>query len=433
MNNYDVLIVGGGPAGLSAGYYLTKKGYKVAVYDFQNYKNREKICGDGLTPRSVYELDKMNIDLNSSIFNKIKGLEVISDYSHIFVDWDKDNDFVQYGLTCNRNLLDNLLYNNAKKIGCDVFGSEKVTDIEYSQDNIIVKVKIKSYDKNDYNGNLSAEEIVSTKILIIAAGASGTEKLLKQIPNSKKALNSKIQGVAVRGYFNGGINAPTKYIQSFLPSNGSYGGYVWVFPLADGVLNVGIGIMEKIKKHKKTHLYYYKNRRTKKSSIKNNFSYRTLTKLLDDWVKNHPDIVGTKLTPVKGAKLPMGLREMVINKNVLLVGDSAGLVSPFNGEGVSYALHSGELASIAIDNYLKGITNDLNEYSKAIKKNYAGYFGMGRYFINIINNKYLMKLCVKYGLKTEFGIRGSSKILAHLYKKPSGITKILEILGRWFG
>ena len=60
MNRYDVLVIGGGPSGASAAYWLARSGWHVDVVEKKEFP-REKTCGDGLTPRAVYELTEMDV------------------------------------------------------------------------------------------------------------------------------------------------------------------------------------------------------------------------------------------------------------------------------------------------------------------------------------------------------------------------------------
>ena len=77
----DVLVVGGGPGGAAAGYHLARQGIDVTVVDKASFP-REKVCGDGLTPRSVAALLRMGIDTDDPRFERVKGLRVHSREHH---------------------------------------------------------------------------------------------------------------------------------------------------------------------------------------------------------------------------------------------------------------------------------------------------------------------------------------------------------------
>ena len=82
----DVLVVGGGPGGAAAAYYLARQGLDVTVVDRSSFP-REKVCGDGLTPRSVAALERMGIDTDDPRFERVKGLRVYSRGATIELPW----------------------------------------------------------------------------------------------------------------------------------------------------------------------------------------------------------------------------------------------------------------------------------------------------------------------------------------------------------
>ena len=73
----DVLIVGAGPGGSAAAYYLARSGLDVTVVDKAAFP-REKVCGDGLTPRGVRAMLRMGIDPDDPGFERVIGLRVYS-------------------------------------------------------------------------------------------------------------------------------------------------------------------------------------------------------------------------------------------------------------------------------------------------------------------------------------------------------------------
>ncbi|HEY5860448.1 MAG TPA: FAD-dependent oxidoreductase, partial [Actinomycetota bacterium] len=112
----DVLVVGGGPGGAAAGYHLARHGIDVTVVDKASFP-REKVCGDGLTPRSVAAMLRMGIDTADPGFERVKGLRVHSRTTTIELPWPELSSWPDYGLVMPRSRFDSLLIERAQKAG----------------------------------------------------------------------------------------------------------------------------------------------------------------------------------------------------------------------------------------------------------------------------------------------------------------------------
>src|SRR5579862_5242470 len=115
--NADVIVVGAGPAGSSAAYWLANAGLDVLLLEKTSFP-REKVCGDGLTPRGTRALVDMGIDVseaNGWLHNR--GLRVIGGGQRLHLDWPELTNFPSYGLVRPRADLDAMLANQAVKAG----------------------------------------------------------------------------------------------------------------------------------------------------------------------------------------------------------------------------------------------------------------------------------------------------------------------------
>ena len=115
----DVLVVGGGPGGAAAAYYLARQGLDVTVVDRSSFP-REKVCGDGLTPRSVAAMLRMGIDTDDPGFERVQGLRVYSRGATIELPWPELSSWPDYGLVMPRARFDHLLIQRAEKAGARV-------------------------------------------------------------------------------------------------------------------------------------------------------------------------------------------------------------------------------------------------------------------------------------------------------------------------
>jgi flavin-dependent dehydrogenase len=116
-------------------------------------------------------------------------------------------------------------------------------------------------------------------------------------------------------------------------------------------------------------------------------------------------------------------RHPPLHRGVLFVGDAAGLVNPFNGEGIDYAMESGQLAAEAgLDVLASGDRRRLSAYRAAVERRFGSYFTLGRVFVRAIGDPRVMKACTRYGLPRPTLMKLVLKIMANLYEPAKGDT-----------
>ena len=136
-------------------------------------------------------------------------------------------------------------------------------------------------------------------------------------------------------------------------------------------------------------------------------------------------VVGSS-NPIRGAALPMGFnRTPLYADGLLLVGDAGGMVNPFNGEGIDYALEAARVGADIIAQALSRSTDPARErvlasYPKVMKAELGGYFTLGRWFAHAIGNPEVMRLATKYGLPRTTLMRFLLKIMANLPEARGG-------------
>ena len=125
----DVLVVGGGPAGASAGYWLASSGVNVLVVEKKHYP-REKACGDGLTPRSVLQLEQMGLAAELALHHRYRGLRTNAYGRTIAMDWPDHPVLPSHGYVITRADLDGLVAARAEKAGAVIWqGAEAVAPL----------------------------------------------------------------------------------------------------------------------------------------------------------------------------------------------------------------------------------------------------------------------------------------------------------------
>jgi flavin-dependent dehydrogenase len=210
-------------------------------------------------------------------------------------------------------------------------------------------------------------------------------------------------GMALRGYY-ASDRHDDQFIESHLDIRDADGevvpGYGWIFPMGDGRVNVGVGVL---------------------SSDQRWRGVNTST-LMDAFVDFAPASWGlspeTCLGPPTGGKLPMcfsvGPRA---GGNVVLVGDAAGSINPFNGEGISYGYETGRLAAAALGHALSGRGGAaLADYDQQLNAAYGPYYKVARAFVHLISNPQAMRACVSIGMRSEYFMSQLLRIMANLMR-----------------
>lgn len=409
----DVIIVGAGPAGSSTAVHAARRGLKVLLLEKSEFP-RDKVCGDGLTPRATRQLIRLGIDTSEEAgWLRNKGLRIYGGHTEPFeLDWPDLADFPNYGLVRPRADFDNLLAQHAVAQGVTLVQNCNVSGpIRDDRSGRIVGVTSK--DGREFRAPLVVDAGGNSARLAIAMGLAKRD--------------DRPMGVAVRTYYTSPRDKD-EYLESWLELwDGKPGesnllpGYGWVFPMGDGTCNVGLGMLNTSSAFGKT-------------------DYKALLKA---WLDNTPGEWGFRdenmTMPVKGAALPMAFnRQPAYRDGLLLVGDSGGMVNPFNGEGIAYAMEAGEYAADAMaEAHSRGIgtanaEHALHGYPSALRESLGGYYRLGTVFVKLIGNPRIMHICTKYGLPRKNLMRFVHKLLANLTDSKDGdaMDKIINSLTR---
>jgi menaquinone-9 beta-reductase len=310
---YDVVVVGAGPAGSSAGYHLAKNGVRPLLLDRAEFP-REKACGDGITPRAVRMLYEMGLrDRLEGSYRKMYGYRLSSGKHKVESRTPDVPGFPDHSYVIRRQELDSILLNHARAAGAEVVEGCKV-EAALVEDGRVVGVR----------GSKDGRGIeVSARVVVGAGGArSIMGKSMDLLGDDPKS-----QAFAVRQYFEGVENTDDYLEMCCEPSMRPVLG--WIFPVSEGIANVGIGAMV-------SHI--------QKASLNLN---RVFEVFVNDTRMAERMLRGARpISTLRGAPLSWGLWTNEIEKpGLMLVGDAASLTNPLSGEGISYALESGQMAS----------------------------------------------------------------------------------------
>jgi geranylgeranyl reductase family protein len=401
----EVIVVGAGPAGSTAATYLARCGLDVLLLEKSTFP-REKVCGDGLTPRGVKQLIDLGVDTREEAgWLHNRGLRVVTEHHNLELDWPNLSNYPPYGLVRPRQDFDEMLARTAQRAGARLMEETNVSGaITDERTGRVVGVTAKvGKDK----------EPVSYRAPLVLACDGVSARLALSVGIEKR--DDRPMGVAVRRYY---TSPRTKddYLESHLqlwdrsdPAKPVLlPGYGWIFGMGDGTVNVGLGILSTSKAYGTT-------------------DYRALMRqwvggLPEEWEFNENTATGK----IGGAALPMGFnRTPHYRDGLLLVGDAGGTVNPFNGEGIGFAMESAKIAAQYVVQALarpEGPAREraLNGYPAAMKQALGSYYTLGNTFSKLIANPTIMRLCTRHGLPKDRLMRLVLKLLAGLYDPRDG-------------
>lgn len=316
---YDVIVVGLGPAGATAAYELNKKGFKVLAFDKQKHP-RYKPCGGGLTAKieKILEPDFKSI-VERTVYKvnfTFRGTGDIRAAS---------NSPIVYMVM--RDVFDNFLVEKARAAGSEIHEQEKVIQVEEGKDSVLV---------------MTEKSMYAAKLLI---GADGVNSIVARSVGLKP---KKRTAVLIEGEVKVKEKAFNRVSDEILFDFGSVPyGYGWIFPKADH-LSLGVGGLKEMIKNPR--LYY---------SLFLSDQY-----LIDD-IKSERKF---------GYTIPIFDGESkIISSRTMLAGDAAALVDPFLGEGIYYAIRSGQIAAEVAENILHGSTTTASYQERIAREIYPEF------------------------------------------------------------
>lgn len=361
--HYDVAIIGGGPGGSATAIAAARAGLQVLLCEKAPY-GRDKVCGDGLTPRAIAALNELQID--HSIAHRIDGLRMIAGKKQRELAWPTTDRFPNHGGVWPRNRFDNHLLDVAIAAGAEVrFECEALPLIE---DGRAVGVVV------------GAEEIRAS-LVVLASGAQGAAaKMLGAVRDPNETF-----GLAIRAYVPSPRHAE-RHLEACLSLRDEHGtpvpGYGWMFPAGDGTVNIGVGALSTMKGFKKLNL----------------------NTLLDQYFSlvKEPWSLGDYIDKPRAWRLPMSCVRRH-GPGWVAIGDAAGFVNPMNGEGIDYALESGMLA---IECFVHNPETANADYDRLVGERFDAFLRTGRRFSFIIGHPWLLRP----GLRVAVGTQSAADI-----------------------
>lgn len=343
--NTDILIAGGGLAGLASGIHLAKKGIPVTIIEKEAFP-RHKVCGEYISNEILPYLNWLGADvsalhpvsINKFEFSTISGKKIIARLP-------------LGGIGISRYALDNFLYEVALKNGCIVI-HDSITDIHFEEDVFIIN---------------TSTAIYKAKVVI---GAFGKRSSIDQAMG-RDFIKKKSPWLAVKAHYEGNFDNTVVALHNF------EGGYCGISKTETGALNI----------------CYLADYATFKQ-YKNIEEYQKEVLYKNKWLKlilENSKMIFER--PLAISQISFDAKAAVEN-HVLMTGDTAGLIHPLCGNGMAMALHSAKIASELVIDYIKGSIsrNEMEQlYNKAWRKHFKKRMATGRLLSKILARPNLTK------------------------------------------
>jgi menaquinone-9 beta-reductase len=322
MEIFDVAIVGGGPAGSTCAAFCALAALRTVILEREKFP-REKVCGDCLNPSCwpVFERLDLAQRIRGLPHSKLTSVEFIAIDGHeVIVDLPSGDDCE---VSVKRSLFDDLLLRRARELGAQVREEATVTALAHD---------------GDWKIETAAREGFRARALIGADGRNSTVARLRNLlPHPAR------ERVALQAHIPLPRNFGSRIVLQFLQE-----GYSGQAPVNETELNLClVGTPPTISR-------------------------------LQQWAQRHFEITADQpwrtITPLTRSPIPCA------HENLLFIGDAARVVEPFTGEGIYYALRSGELAANAITKIIRGQHRQvaLREFTRASAEMYRGRLWINR-------------------------------------------------------
>ena len=363
----DVIVVGAGPAGATAAYYIALAGFRVIALE-EKYFPREKVCGDFVSPGSINELRKMHIT-ESHAFKETNVIDratiYLSGKELVAGTFPAVLDLPRYSRVIPRKLLDNLVLEAARKAGARVLEGYRVTDFRVENDGVTVIA----------NGS-KGSQTYRARLLI---GADGYNSVVARVLRGGQWSKAE-SAIVVRGYFEEVAGMPNE--ANVFYTNDSFPGYSWLFPTSKSEANVGVGLVL--------------GANPPAENPKD-----LLTKLINSDAGMRSRLEHARL---KGDLEVCSLnlhdqQQPIVGNRIMLVGEAAGLVNPYNGEGIQFGLLSGRWASeTAVSSVASGDFSEqaLSAYSKRVENELGYGFKISELMLGLLRNRNLNQAWLRW-------------------------------------
>ena len=351
---YDVIVVGGGPAGSTLAWKLASKGVKTIVLDAAKFP-REKVCGDYVEPRGLRILDQMGgletLKATSPLPITHSSTYINSERRYIgkIPFYGVHETLPPHGFIVPRDVFDSLLLEIAGQAGATIHQETYATGFTPTDSGVQVHAQSKG-KKRTYRARAMV-------------GADGVNSVVARSAGLL-AGDSRHIALSQRAYadgFDGGLGEAAFFFDAdFFP------GYGWMFPMSGRRVNLGVGIL-------------------KETCQRDGIAVPELFReFFEKLIRSHPHCQHLKLCrpPIGGIVKTYGSAGPNYFDGGLLIGDAGSFVDPMTGEGITPAMESALIAARVISNALHSGRLDAEALS-VYEKEYRSYFDPAMIFVDL--------------------------------------------------
>ena len=360
----DLLVVGAGPAGAAAAAHAARRGVDVVLLDAAVFP-RDKTCGDGLTPRAYSAMHTLGMGDFLADRPRVRGLELNGWGARRRVPWPS-SPFGPVGSAVSRMELDDAVRRFAVEQGAHMVEGAKAIGVQMTGGRVESVTVVRDRQRR---------QIAATNVIVADGVRSGLGKSL-----GRQWHRDTAYGVAARSYAKSD-RSDSEWMGSHLELRGADGellpGYGWVFPLGDGLVNVGVGALATGRRPASMAL----------RPVLENYARM----VSDEWsLTAPPERITSALLPMGGAV------SGVAGANWMLIGDAAACVNPLNGEGIDYAFETAEAAVSMLES--------ANDYSDAwpahLRHEYGAVFAAARRAAGLLTLPQTVPLLGRPGIRS---------------------------------
>ncbi len=390
--HFDIAVLGAGPAGAAVAIRAARQGAKVVVFE-KAAAGRDKVCGDGLTPRAIGALNDLEIKMSDA--HRIDGLRMIANRTERELLWPSTGQFPANGAVWRRKLMDAALIEAAAAAGATIrWETEGLPVMENGRVTGVAAGGIKT----------------AAELTVLATGAQGQAA---RIVGAERVVDEPF-GLAIRTYAQSPRHAD-RHLEACLTLRDEHGvpvpGYGWMFPAGDGTVNIGVGALSTMKGFKKLNLN------------KLLAAYRT--------VVDEPWDLGPNLERPRAWRLPMSAKRRH-GVGWLAVGDAAGLINPMNGEGIDYGLESGILAA---DLFVENAATAPPRYDQIIGERFDSFLRTGRRFSFLVGHPLILRSGLRLAVGTDAIAKITLQVMGNLVDSdsPGRAGRVLAVADKALG
>ena len=325
---YDIVVVGGGPAGSMAAKYAAENGAKVCVLEKTRDIGYPVRCGEAVGHDGVTQFVEMR---DSWIAENINSCTLVSpDGTQLNVPFANETGYI-----LNRRIFDYDLSRLASEAGAEIFTKAHVTELLYIDD------KVSGVNVN----HLGENKQIKAKLII---GADGVDTRIGRWAGLKTTVKLRDMESCVQ-YSVSNVDITRNNMTMFVGKNYAPGGYLWIFPKGDRFANIGLGISGKYSREKSAKKY------------------------LDEFIEREFPNASIHTTMCGGVPVSYPIKKPIAN-NVLIVGDAAHHINPVTGGGITPAMKSGMLGGLVAAEAIKKqdcSERFLEKYVQSINKDFT--------------------------------------------------------------